>query len=66
MNLAFRKSMTLPEFLEWELCQEFRYEFDGFQPVAMTGGSRAHAAIQCNLAVSHRQITREAGQFSWQ
>ncbi|MGB6175555.1 MAG: Uma2 family endonuclease [Methylocella sp.] len=44
--------MTLPEFLEWELRQEFRYEFDGFRPVAMTGGTRAHATIQRNLAVS--------------
>jgi Uma2 family endonuclease len=44
--------MTLPEFLEWESRQEFRYEFDGFQPVAMTGGTRAHAAIQRNLAVT--------------
>ncbi len=52
MNLALRKPMTLPEFLEWESGQEFRYEFDGFQPVAMTGGTRAHAAIQRNLAVS--------------
>jgi Uma2 family endonuclease len=52
MNLGFRKSMTMPEFLEWESRQEFRYEFDGFQPVAMTGGTRAHAAIQRNLAVT--------------
>jgi Uma2 family endonuclease len=52
MNPAIRKPMTMPEFLEWELRQEFRYEFDGFQPVAMTGGTRAHATIQRNLAVS--------------
>jgi Uma2 family endonuclease len=52
MNLPLRKPMTLPEFLEWESGQEFRYEFDGFQPVAMTGGTRAHATIQRNLAVS--------------
>jgi hypothetical protein len=38
MNLALRKPMTMPEFLEWESCQEFRYEFDGFQPIAITGG----------------------------
>ncbi len=37
---------------EWESRQEFRYEFDGFQPVVMTGGTRAHATIQRNLAVS--------------
>ncbi|MGB5084167.1 MAG: Uma2 family endonuclease [Methylocystis silviterrae] len=52
MNLALRKPMTLPEFLDWEQKQELRYEFDGFQPIAMAGGSAAHAAIQRNLAVS--------------
>ncbi len=44
--------MTLAEFLEWEERQELRYEFDGFQPVAMTGGTAAHAFIQRNLAIS--------------
>ena len=44
--------MTLADFLEWEDRQELKYEFDGFQPVAMTGGTRAHAAIQGNLAVA--------------
>jgi len=44
--------MTLDEFLAWEDRQELRYEFDGFQPIAMTGGTRAHAAIQGNLAVA--------------
>jgi Uma2 family endonuclease len=44
--------MTLAEFLEWEERQELRYEFDGFQPIAMTGGTFAHAAIQRNLAIT--------------
>ena len=26
-----------------------RYEFDGFQPIAIAGGAAAHAAIQRNL-----------------
>jgi Uma2 family endonuclease len=52
MIAAARKSMTLVEFLEWEERQEARYEFDGLQPVAMTGGTAAHAAIQRNLAIS--------------
>jgi len=43
------KSMTPAEFLAWEAGQELRWEFDGFQPVAMTGGTDAHAAIQGNL-----------------
>jgi Uma2 family endonuclease len=52
MNLALHKAMTLPEFLEWEQKQETRYEFDGFQPVAMSGGTAAHAQIQRDLAIS--------------
>ncbi len=45
MTVALRKPMTLPEFLAWEKRQELRYEFDGFQPVAMTGGTLDHEAI---------------------
>lgn len=45
MNVALRKPMTLPQFLAWEERQELRYEFDGLQPVAMTGGTDAHEAI---------------------
>jgi Uma2 family endonuclease len=52
MNLALRKPMTLAEFLAWEERQPLRYEFDGFGPVAMTGGTYGHAEIQANLARS--------------
>lgn len=41
--------MTLRQFLAWEERQPLRYEFDGFQPVAMTGGTAAHSAIQRNI-----------------
>jgi Uma2 family endonuclease len=41
--------MTLEAFLDWEGRQELKYEFDGFQPVAMTGGTAAHSTIQVNL-----------------
>jgi len=44
--------MTREQFLAWEEKQELRYEFDGFQPIAMTGGTAAHSAIQRNLAIS--------------
>ena len=44
--------MTREQFLAWEERQQLRYEFDGFQPVAMTGGTAAHAAIQRNLAMA--------------
>ena len=52
MNLAVRKPMSLAEFLEWEERQELRYEFDGVEPVAMTGGTAGHATIQRNLAMA--------------
>ncbi len=41
--------MSLSEFLHWEERQELRYEFDGFEPLAMTGGTSEHSAIQRNL-----------------
>ncbi|HTW72923.1 MAG TPA: Uma2 family endonuclease [Acetobacteraceae bacterium] len=44
--------MTREAFLEWEVRQPLRYEFDGFQPVAMAGGTEEHAAIQRNLAIA--------------
>jgi Uma2 family endonuclease len=45
MNVALRQPMTLAQFLAWEERQELRYEFDGFQPVAMTGSTVEHEAI---------------------
>lgn len=41
--------MTLAEFLAWEERQELRYEYDGFEPVAMTGGTIAHDQITFDL-----------------
>ncbi len=49
MNIALRKAATLPEFLAWEERQELRYEFDGCQPVAMTGGTVNHSRIALRL-----------------
>lgn len=41
--------MTLDEFLAWEREQDLRYEFDGVQPIAMTGGTLNHSVIAVNL-----------------
>ncbi len=49
MNGALRQPVSVADFLVWEEQQELRYEFDGFQAYAMTGGTRAHAIIQRNL-----------------
>ena len=49
MTLALRKIMTQQEFFDWAETQDRRYEFDGFQPVAMTGGSLGHSGIISNV-----------------
>ncbi len=48
--------LTIEEFLDWERAQPFRYEFDGIQPVAMTGGSPLHARMVARIitAASNR------------
>ena len=49
MSQTQSRPMTPNEFLAWEADRELKWEFDGFQPVAMTGGTRAHAVVQANL-----------------
>jgi Uma2 family endonuclease len=49
MSAVLQAPMTLAAFLDWESRQQIKYEFDGFQPAAMTGGTEVHAAIQRNL-----------------
>jgi Uma2 family endonuclease len=60
MNVIVRKPMSLEEFLAWEDTQELRYEFDGFQPVAMTGGTAGHDRISLNIAAA--LVTRLRGK----
>jgi Uma2 family endonuclease len=52
MDVAPRKPMSIEEFLAWEERQELKYEFDGWQPEAMTGGTYVHSLIQGNLAIA--------------
>jgi Uma2 family endonuclease len=52
MSQIQSKPMTSDEFLAWEAGQDLKWEFDGFQPVAMTGGTRAHAVVQANLVTA--------------
>jgi Uma2 family endonuclease len=52
MNVALRQRMSFDEFLAWEERQELRYEFDGFQPYAMVGGTAAHSTVQRNLVTA--------------
>nr|WP_294502718.1 Uma2 family endonuclease [uncultured Rhodopila sp.] len=49
---ATLKPLTVDEFLAWERAQPTRYEFDGIQPVAMTGGSFADARTITRLTTA--------------
>jgi Uma2 family endonuclease len=53
MNVAVRKPWTQEQFFAWAATQEARYEFDGFQPEAMTGGNIGHSRLMRSL---HRAL----------
>ena len=53
MSSALRLvTMTRDAFLAWVPPNDRRYEFDGFSPLAMTGGTRNHARIVGNVQVA--------------
>ena len=58
MNAPLRKHWNQEQFLSWAEAQEERYEFDGFQPVAMTGGNVGASAIGVNLLTALRTRLR--------
>lgn len=58
MSATLKQPMTVEAFLAWEQRQDARFEFDGFQPVAMTGGSSEHSAIKVNLTAAIRPRLR--------
>jgi Uma2 family endonuclease len=49
MSVARSHAMSLAEFLDWEARQDTKFEFDGCEPVAMVGVTRAHSIIQRNV-----------------
>jgi Uma2 family endonuclease len=58
---AALQPMTLADFLAWEDRQPDRWEFDGFRPVAMTGGTVAHVAIGGNIRLELGNRLRGSG-----
>ena len=58
MNVAVREPWTQEEFFAWAEAQAERYEFDGDQPVAMTGGSAGHSRLMRRL---HRALDSRLG-----
>jgi Uma2 family endonuclease len=61
MNIALRRSWTQEQFFDWAEAQDERYEFDGVQPVAMTGGFNRASAIGVNLITALRTRLRGTG-----
>jgi Uma2 family endonuclease len=53
MNVPLREPWTQEQFFAWGGTQEAAYEFDGFQPVAMTGRNAGHSLITRSL---HRAL----------
>jgi hypothetical protein len=58
--------MTREEFFPWAEAQDERYEFDGFAPVAMTGGTIGHSDISGNTrtALALRSVPMPASPRS--
>jgi Uma2 family endonuclease len=53
--------MTRDEFLAWIEAQPIRFEFDGFEPVAMVGSSVNHNRIVRNIHAALRDRLRGSG-----
>jgi Uma2 family endonuclease len=58
MSAAIEGTWTAEQFLAWAEGREARYEFDGFRPVAMTGGSARHNRITTNIHAALRSRLR--------
>jgi len=61
MTIALRRPrMTREEFFSWAQAQDVRYEFDGVEPVAMTGGTVDHNQIGQNIQFALRMRLRSS------
>lgn len=58
MSNAGRRPMTIDEFLDWEAKQPGKWEFDGFAPRAMVGGTFRHGQISGNIFAALRDRLR--------
>jgi Uma2 family endonuclease len=54
-------AMTRDQFFDWAEAQDARYEFDGFEPVAMPGGNLNHNRIAFNIHTALRGRLRGSG-----
>jgi len=56
--LALTPPFTLEDFLVWEPRQEWHYEWDGVQPVAMVGGTARHSELASRINDALRAALR--------
>ena len=56
MNAALPRHMTREEFFGWAAGKPGRYEFDGHEPVIVTGGTNNHGLIADNLRYHLRRF----------
>ncbi len=61
MSVPLGQLWTQEQFFAWAEAQEMRYEFDGLQPVAMTGGNIRHSTIALNVRAALRYRLRGSG-----
>jgi Uma2 family endonuclease len=61
MDIPTPHPMTQEEFFAWVPPDDLRYEFDGFRPVAMTGGTGNHGLISGNLMYQLKSRLRGTG-----
>ena len=65
MTVAIRqRSMSRETFFGWARAQAGRWEFDGFEPVAMTGGTLNHSQVVQNVQSAPRaRVTGDCRHF---
>jgi len=65
MDTSLHKRWTQEEFFAWAETQDGRYEFNGFEPVAMTGGSLNHMRIIKLLYRALDARLDDDGPYEW-
>ena len=62
MSVTIRvQTLTRDQFFDGAEAQTARYEFDGFQPVAMMGGSLNHNRLAYNIQAALRSRLKGSG-----
>jgi Uma2 family endonuclease len=65
MSAVLQTPWTEEQFLDWAEARDEPYEFDGFRPVAMTGGTGRHDTVTTNIAIALRRRLDGSPCSSW-